>query len=203
MIPTSMGSLTILESLHLRNNSLSGVIPRALQSCLLLATLDLSLNAFHGKIPAWIGTSLLGLMTLNLRSNELSGVIPKELCDLSDLQIMDISNNNLSGSIPHCFGNFTSMATKRDLSREADQIYYYNGATFLENAYVRTKGRELHYDTILALMTSIDLSNNSLSGENPSRNQQPLCIEVSQSLRKPSKRNHPRQNRRHEGFGVS
>ncbi|KAG6576845.1 Receptor-like protein EIX2, partial [Cucurbita argyrosperma subsp. sororia] len=168
MIPTSMGSLTILVSLHLRNNSLSGVIPRALQSCLELRALDLSLNAFHGKIPAWIGTSLLELMTLNLRSNELSGLIPKELCDLSDLQIMDISNNNLSGSIPHCFGNFTSMATKRDLSQRFHFIFNKGYAmALLENAYVRTKGSELYYDTILALMTSIDLSNNNLSGEIP------------------------------------
>ena len=168
MIPTSMGFLTILVSLHLRNNSLSGVIPRALQSCLELRALDLSLNAFHGKIPAWIGTSLLELMTLNLRSNELSGLIPKKLCDLSDLQIMDISNNNLSGSIPHCFGNFTSMATKRDLSQRFHFIFNnHSGSTFFENAYVSTKGGEHNYDTILSLMTSIDLSSNSLSGEIP------------------------------------
>ncbi|XP_022922493.1 LRR receptor-like serine/threonine-protein kinase FLS2 isoform X1 [Cucurbita moschata] len=168
MIPTSMGSLTILVSLHLRNNSLSGVIPRALQSCLELRALDLSLNAFHGKIPAWIGMSLLKLMTLNLGNNEISGLIPKELCHLSYLQIMDISNNNLSGSIPHCFGNFTSMATKRDLSQRFHFIFNKGYAiAILENAYVRTKGSELYYDTILALMTSIDLSNNNLSGEIP------------------------------------
>lgn len=79
---------------------------------------------------------------------------------------MDIGNNNLTGPIPHCFGNFMSTATKRNLSRSVHYSYN-NGDQFLKNAYVMAKGRELQYNTILALMTSIDLSNNSLFGEIP------------------------------------
>ncbi|XP_022985115.1 receptor like protein 42-like, partial [Cucurbita maxima] len=88
----------ILESLHLRNNSLSGVIPRALQSCLKLRALDLSLNAFNGKIPAWIG--MKDLESLDLSRNQLWGRIPPSMSELSFLAYLNLSCNNLSGPIP-------------------------------------------------------------------------------------------------------
>ncbi|KAI3991947.1 hypothetical protein MKX01_012892 [Papaver californicum] len=50
-IPSSMGSLILLQSLHMRNNSLSGELPLSLQNCTQLRTMDLGENRFDGIIP--------------------------------------------------------------------------------------------------------------------------------------------------------
>ncbi|KAL5549641.1 hypothetical protein UlMin_004872 [Ulmus minor] len=164
-IPNSMGSLDGLFSLHLRNNSLSGEIPSSLRNCKDLTVLDLGLTKFVGSIPNWIGICFPYLMILIIRSNKLNDHIPIELCRLTSLQIFDAANNNLSGTIPRCFDNFSQIATKKNLRGEYKIFYsiYWS----LESAIVATKGREDKYDTFLGLVTSLDLSNNSLSGEIP------------------------------------
>ncbi|KAL5549642.1 hypothetical protein UlMin_004873 [Ulmus minor] len=164
VIPNSMGSLHQLQSLHLRNNSLSGEIPSSLQNCMDLEVLDLGLNKFVGSIPNWIGIHLSNMRILIIRSNKLNDHIPIELCRLTSLQIFDVANNNLSGTIPGCFNNFSHTATKDKLS---EQIMYNGDYSALESAIVVTKGREDKYEKILRLVTSLDLSNNILSGEIP------------------------------------
>ncbi|KAK6916377.1 Leucine-rich repeat [Dillenia turbinata] len=67
-IPSSMGYLSYLVSLHLEDNSLSGGLPSSLQNCSSLKTLVLSMNSFTGKLPPWIG-SLGNLRFLSIRSN--------------------------------------------------------------------------------------------------------------------------------------
>ncbi|KAF3448858.1 hypothetical protein FNV43_RR09573 [Rhamnella rubrinervis] len=111
-IPTSIGSLLSLQSLHLRNAGLSGEIPLSLQNCTELITIDFGLNELVESIPRWLGISLSNLKILGFRSNKLNGQIPLEICHLTTLQVMDISHNNLSGNIPVCFNNFQAMASK-------------------------------------------------------------------------------------------
>ncbi|KAL5549699.1 hypothetical protein UlMin_004930 [Ulmus minor] len=165
-IPISMGSLYRLTSLHLRNNSLSGEIPSSLRNCRRLLVLDLGLNKFVGSIPNWVGIRLPNLMILIIRSNKLTDHIPLELCCLTSLQIFDAANNNLSGTIPRCFNNFSQMTTQNKLGGKSIS-YYSNYFLLLESAIVVTKGREDKYDKILRLVTSLDLSNNSLFEEIP------------------------------------
>ncbi|KAF7147399.1 hypothetical protein RHSIM_Rhsim03G0185600 [Rhododendron simsii] len=164
-IPSSLGFLRRLESLHLRNNSLSGEEPLGLENCTQLVTIDLSLNLIVGSFPTWLGRSLPNLMILSLRSNYFDGQIPSELCHLSSLQILDLANNSFSGPIPQCLKNLTAMVMKQNSSWPISYSYY--GGEFLENAFVVTKGREFQYNTILALLTSMDLSDNNISGEIP------------------------------------
>ncbi|KAK4492368.1 hypothetical protein RD792_003173 [Penstemon davidsonii] len=170
-IPNSIGLLASLESLNLYNNSLSGRIPSSIQSCKNLIKIDLSDNKFVGSIPSSMGTSISNLRILMMRSNKLSGEIPSEICQLSFLQILDLSDNIISGKVPTCVDNFTAMATQRWSADYAAKVtnYSYNvfGTYFVESASVATKGSELHYDTILYLVTNIDLSRNNLSGEIP------------------------------------
>ncbi|KAF7146910.1 hypothetical protein RHSIM_Rhsim03G0186100 [Rhododendron simsii] len=164
-IPSSLGFLRRLESLHLRNNSLSGEVPLGLENCTQLVTMDLGLNLIVGSFPTWLGRSLSNLKILSLRSNYFEGQIPSELCHLSSLQILDLANNSFSGPIPQCLKNLTAMVMKQD-SRDRISYSFYMGE-FLENAFVVTKGREFQYNTILALLTSMDLSDNNISGEIP------------------------------------
>ncbi|CAL5337397.1 unnamed protein product [Camellia sinensis] len=171
-IPSSMRYLGGLQSLHLRNNRLSGEISSSLQNHNDLVMVDLSENEFIGSIPTWMGERLLHLTVLILRSNKLDGMIPLELCRISSLKILDLANNNLSGAIPWCINNITAMAMKRNSSDVTYGVTCSNlrkcwYTTYLENANLVTKGSNYQYDKILTLVTSIDLSNNNLSGNIP------------------------------------
>ncbi|KAK6119139.1 hypothetical protein DH2020_047115 [Rehmannia glutinosa] len=140
-----------------------------MQNCTELLKIDLANNSFDGNIPTWMGTSLSNLRFLFLGSNKLSGEITSSICQLSSLQILDISDNKLSGIIPKCIDYFTAMATKRYLPQFVwgELKYSFLMRAFLESASVTTKGSEFQYDTILPLVTNIDLSKNNLSGDIP------------------------------------
>ncbi|KAL7253616.1 hypothetical protein ACSBR1_008033 [Camellia fascicularis] len=169
-IPYSIGHITSLKSLQLRDNKLSGELPLSLQHCRYLVIIDLGGNKFVGSIPTWMGNSFSSLIVLNLRSNKFQGDIPDELCHLSSLQILDLAYNNLSGPVPRCVNNFTAMAEKQNLSSGISYYEFYSSASHsasLENVILVTKGREVEYSTILMLVTSMDLSENNLSGEIP------------------------------------
>ena len=53
--PTSIGSLTLLQSLHLYNNKFFGNLPSSLRNCEKLVIIDVAENEFVGSIPSWIG----------------------------------------------------------------------------------------------------------------------------------------------------
>ncbi|XP_050226797.1 receptor-like protein EIX1 [Mercurialis annua] len=169
-IPSSIGYLRNLLSLQLRNNNLSGEISSSLGNCTELLTLDLAGNEFLGNVPTWFSSNFPNLLALSLRSNRLSGQIPSEICSFISLQILDFADNNLSGRIPKCIGNLTSM-TRVKRSRNKVLItstsYFSLVEQFIENAYLVTKGKEVEYDSILALVTSMDFSSNMIAGEIP------------------------------------
>ncbi|GLT39866.1 hypothetical protein SLA2020_140330 [Shorea laevis] len=160
-LPNSIGSLTFLRSLHLCHNNLSGVLPDSMQNCTALLALDLSRNSFTGNIPSWIGETLSNIIIISLASNNFRGQIPETLCSLSYLTILDLGHNSLFGNIPKCFMNFSAMSIKRNSSVP---IYF----SFIDNtALLMIKGILLEYSTTLRFVTSIDLSDNNLSGEIP------------------------------------
>ncbi|KAG6656059.1 hypothetical protein CIPAW_05G260900 [Carya illinoinensis] len=159
-VPSSLGKLSSLQSLSLNKNNLSGSLPFSLQSFKELELLDLSENHFTGGLPNirdWGNTSDK-LKVIVLRSNKFDGGIPRELCHLNFLHILDLAHNNLSGHIPPCFGNFSAM-------RSQDSTRDFNFLT--EKAYLVTKRKEYEYRKMLPLVTSMDLSCNSLSGHIP------------------------------------
>ncbi|KAK6288901.1 hypothetical protein POUND7_000442 [Theobroma cacao] len=166
-IPGSFGSMRSLLALNLRNNSLFGEVPSAMQHSADLKILDLSKNQFSGSVPQWMGDNLTQLMVVNLRSNNFHGHIPDKICALHFLQILDLASNNISGAIPKCFSNLSAMATKNKILYHAG---FPTGNSFLSKSYffyasVFMKGGEYDYSTTLVLVTSIDLSANSLKGE--------------------------------------
>ncbi|KAF7128966.1 hypothetical protein RHSIM_Rhsim10G0009400 [Rhododendron simsii] len=169
-IPSSMGQLVSLASLHLRNNHLSGEITWSFQSCTDLVVLDLGENEFTGSIPTWMGESLSSLRILALRSNKMKGMIPPKLCHLASLQVLDLAQNIFSGAIPRCIKNFTAMAVKLNSSGPIP-ITYSGRAMFInsymENALLMMKGNMYSYDKILALVAIMDLSDNNFTGRIP------------------------------------
>ncbi|KOM54881.1 hypothetical protein LR48_Vigan10g077300 [Vigna angularis] len=164
-MPLSMASLAGLEALNIRNNSLSGIFPTALKKNKNLISLDIGENNLSGTIPTWIGQKLPRIKILRLRSNNFSGHIPNGICDMIFLQDFDLAQNSLSGNIPNCLNNFSAMFLK---NKSTDLIIHTNDMTSDTISIILwTKGRALLYNSILGLVTNVDLSNNNLSGEIP------------------------------------
>ncbi len=88
--------------LALRDNGLTGRIPRSLGLLDKLFILDLGSNSLSGRIPPEIG-ELQVLRDLNLNANELSGPLPPEMGNMAGLRYLTISGNNLAGPVPETF----------------------------------------------------------------------------------------------------
>ncbi|KAH1084065.1 hypothetical protein J1N35_023826 [Gossypium stocksii] len=166
-IPPSLWHLN-LAMLNLRNNKMFGELPSTLQDSPYFTMLDLSENHFSGSIPAWIGDKLSNLVILSLRSNNFDGHIPHKICNLQFLQNLDLAHNNISGVIPKCFNNFSAMATTNKTDSDVyTRMLLLSTKIFPLSALLVLKGREDEYGSTLGLVTSMDLSTNSLTGEIP------------------------------------
>ena len=107
-IPASLGDLTDLTLLSLRDNNLTGPIPASLGKLTNLTRLYLYENELTGKIPTELG-DLTKLTELSLRDNNLSGAIPAALGNLTNLTTLTLYANNLTESIPAALGNLTRL----------------------------------------------------------------------------------------------
>nr|XP_043633353.1 receptor-like protein EIX1 [Erigeron canadensis] len=165
-IPGTLGHLHQLQSLNLRGNKLSG-IPASLMNLKYLEVLQIGRNELVGSIPKWLG-NLSNLRDLNLRYNNLGGNIPYELCYLTLVQILDVAHNNLSGNIPRCFNNFSVLSGKEYLSILNFAGFSISSEEVSASDSLVMKGREDTYDTILGMVTLLDLSSNNLVGPIPS-----------------------------------
>ncbi|CAL9171807.1 unnamed protein product, partial [Musa hybrid cultivar] len=142
-IPTCHKSFpTSLQSLHLNHNNLSGRFPSFLKHCEQLVTLDLGENNLFDEIPTWLGENLLYLRVLSLKSNLFYGTIPSSL------------------------GNCSAMVEIQHDTTSLLNLFNVSGS-YAESIVITAKGYDIQYTTILSLVTSIDLSNNNLSGEIP------------------------------------
>ena len=161
-----MGQLFDLQSLHLSDNKLTGTVLSFLQNLTVLETLDLASNRLSGNIPPSIGGGFAGLRILSLRSNSFAGELPSSLSNLSSLQILDLAQNNLSGNIPATLGDFKAMSQKHYIN---EYLFYgwFNGVYYEEKLMVNIKGAFQIYTKTLSLVTSLDLSCNNLCGELP------------------------------------
>ncbi|KAL4378143.1 hypothetical protein GQ457_02G033930 [Hibiscus cannabinus] len=166
-IPSSLAYTNLVE-LNLQNNSMFGELPSTLRNCSRLVILDLSENHFNGSVPAWIGHKLSNLVVLRLRSNNFDGHVPHKICALQSLQNLDLAHNNISGAIPKCFSNFSAMTIEYKTSNYLDrETFGFYGKLVYLSALLVLKGREDEYSSTLRLVTSLDLSANSLIGEIP------------------------------------
>ncbi len=91
-------------------NNLHGFLPSSLGSLSNLQTLNLSQNYLYGSLPLSLG-NLSNLVTLDLSTNNLSGEIPSSLGNLTKLQLLSLGGNNITGSIPVSFGNLVNLTT--------------------------------------------------------------------------------------------
>ncbi|KAJ4809084.1 receptor like protein 35 [Rhynchospora pubera] len=160
--PSSFSCSKQLTVVSFNDNNLTGDFPIDLKFCSGLELLDLGENKYTGEIPDWVGENLHQLSYLRLRSNLLSGNIPSTLTRLEYLQVLDLGNNHLSGPLPSHLENFTDMGQSSYAS--IDIVSFDSG----ESLQTVTKSTNLVYDSDnLYYWKSIDLSNNTLTGEIP------------------------------------
>ncbi|KAK6122410.1 hypothetical protein DH2020_043852 [Rehmannia glutinosa] len=95
----TIGNLTELRVLSLRENSLSGQIPSDLASCTQLQDLHLQGNSFSGEIPESF-FNLRNLLRVNLARNNFSGNLSSGFNNLTQLRTLYLENNRFTGSLP-------------------------------------------------------------------------------------------------------
>lgn len=170
-IPHMSTNASNLKTLDLSHNQLQGKVPKSLLSCKDLRILNLGHNKINDTFPFWL-QNMLELQVLVLRSNNMHGPIwdPHKFFGFMKLRIIDLSFNSFSGSLPsEYFSNWSSMTrlpngNESQLRYMGDKFGYYVDSVILMN-----KGLEMTVvKMVLAIITSIDLSNNRLSGAIPS-----------------------------------
>mmetsp|Transcript_34133 Transcript_34133/g.82115 ORF Transcript_34133/g.82115 Transcript_34133/m.82115 type:complete len:610 (+) Transcript_34133:746-2575(+) len=100
---------TLLETLILSNNALTGTLSNSLGDMHSLQDLVLTSNQIGGWIPVLLGR-LSNLVQLEMGDNELVGTIRDSFTSFTNLRSFDFSFNNLSGSIPPRLFDLTSLA---------------------------------------------------------------------------------------------
>uniref|UniRef100_A0A0E0ML93 non-specific serine/threonine protein kinase n=1 Tax=Oryza punctata TaxID=4537 RepID=A0A0E0ML93_ORYPU len=101
-LPSDFGA-SLLVSLTLSGNLLSGTIPSSVFSLEHLEILDLSRNILNGEVPACQEDSnpcTRQLVVVNLNSNNLSGGFPLIFRSCPRLVFLDLSYNQFSGNLP-------------------------------------------------------------------------------------------------------
>ncbi|KAL3529107.1 hypothetical protein ACH5RR_008429 [Cinchona calisaya] len=96
----TLSNLTLLRTLSLRLNHLSGELPADLSQLTQLRNLYLQGNQFSGDISSSSILGLHSLVRLNLAENRFSGEIPSGFNNLTRLRTLYLQSNNLSCSIP-------------------------------------------------------------------------------------------------------
>ncbi|KAL2324134.1 hypothetical protein Fmac_023192 [Flemingia macrophylla] len=115
-LPAQLFQAQGLQSLVLYGNSFSGSVPSEIQNLRYLQTLDLSQNFFNGSLPAAI-VQCKRLKTLVLSQNNFTGPLPDGFgAGLFSLERLDLSFNQFNGSIPSDLGNLSSLQGTVDLS---------------------------------------------------------------------------------------
>lgn len=103
-IPQSLGNLTYLAVLDLRNNQLWGGIKKFIFDLPSLQQLNLSYNNF-----SWLSyNNLTGvnstLLSVDLSNNAFRGYLPAFFSQLKDLAVLSLRSNFFTGPIPYKYG---------------------------------------------------------------------------------------------------
>ncbi|OAY31370.1 receptor protein kinase-like protein ZAR1 [Manihot esculenta] len=114
-LPSSLGSLSDLRHVNLRNNRFFGSLPTELFQALGLQSLVLYGNALSGSLPNEFG-KLKYLQSLDLSQNFFNGSIPTSIVQCKRLRTLDLSQNNFTGSLPDGVGTGLVSLERLDLS---------------------------------------------------------------------------------------
>lgn len=98
-LPTSLGSVSTLQLLQLKDNDFTGTIPVSLFELSELHTLGLHGNRLGGTVPDFPTGSGAKLQTLSLGNNLFEGPLPSGMGGLTSLKFLYVQGNSLTGSV--------------------------------------------------------------------------------------------------------
>ncbi|XP_003570988.2 receptor-like protein EIX2 [Brachypodium distachyon] len=147
-IPDAVGNMTMLETLALGGNYLSGIKSQLFKNLCNLKVLGLWSNEVQQDMPEFVdgfpGCANSKLRSLDLSLTNLTGGIPSSIKKWSNLTELGLSNNMLVGSMPSEIGHLSNLEV---LVLQNNKL----------NGYVSEK----HFTSLLKLRY-VDLSRNSL-----------------------------------------
>nr|CAD1843192.1 unnamed protein product [Ananas comosus var. bracteatus] len=167
--PLLTGALT---SVVVFNNNLSGGVPDSLANCYTLDNIQLHGNKFSGEFPNTIWKAE-NLTTVMIRDNAFSGTIPDPLP--WNLTRLEIQNNRFYGTILHrlagCSWNFAAQCavSRRQPDFRLDPVrdIGIDGPHPAQSQQQPAHRRDPGLIRIAPVLTSLDLSDNELSGPVP------------------------------------
>ena len=106
-IPANIVNLINLQHLSLKHCNLKGSIPEDIGNLTSLTGLNFLLNHLEGPIPESVG-NLINMVDMRLNHNRLTS-IPESLSNLSKLEILYLNNNQLAGPLPGNLGNLKNI----------------------------------------------------------------------------------------------
>ena len=99
-LPSSLGNLSQLQTIHLYDNTLNGTLPSSLGDLSRLQEMSMFENGITGSLPDSLGKLSL-LNSLYLYSNEMSGTIPDSFSNFQNqLIFFYLYNNSFTGNVP-------------------------------------------------------------------------------------------------------
>ncbi|XP_021762688.1 receptor-like protein 12 [Chenopodium quinoa] len=169
-----------IQVYQVSNNHFCGVLSNHMCRATSLVYLDLSENNLTGKIPSCIDHQLSGsLQVLNVRGNKFGGAIPETFSKSCQLNMINLSQNQFEGRLPKSLVNCTLLEVLDVGSNRINDTfpYWLGGIPKLQVLILRHNN--IHGQIITPLSGSvgqdfhclriIDLSNNFLTGNLPSR----------------------------------
>ena len=170
-LPVRLGNLLKPDTIDLSSNLLSGSIPSELEKLSTLSVLNLAYNQLSGSIPSELG-NISSLSSLLLYHNQLSGVIPPEIGDLPELIHLYLHHNELDGAIPPELGKLSSLEfLVLSFNQLSDSIPSELGnLPKLESLFLSSNQLEGEIPAELGNLTSLEnlsLPSNQLSGTIP------------------------------------
>ncbi|XP_028790900.1 receptor-like protein EIX1 [Neltuma alba] len=175
-IPETLVNISSLAYLHVGCNLLNGSLPKSLGQHSELQLFHAGSNLLSGSISPFFCQAMTRntkLMALRLSHNHFSGSIPPQICQLPSLLILDLANNKLSGSIPTCLANTATFSIQPLFSHYHDhkRIGQDSSRSYGEYQHLIYRDCSESDDSLSVIVddivSSIDLSMNSLSGTIP------------------------------------
>ncbi|TYJ39175.1 hypothetical protein E1A91_A04G048500v1, partial [Gossypium mustelinum] len=184
-IPSWLWNLQRVQKLKMKNNNFTGTIPETLVNMSNLEILNLGFNQLSGQIIDLSGNSLSGTLPndmcqhlpklegLYLSWNELSGNIPSSMGKCSNLKNLSLSYNQFMGIIPRNIGNLTRLQElylgSNNLEGQIpEEIGNLLGLELLNLKAIKGLTGQIPTLTFnISSLKTINLSNNSLSGNLP------------------------------------
>jgi Leucine-rich repeat (LRR) protein len=111
-IPNSISKLANLEILNLYRNQFSGTIPTSLSLLTKLEVIDFSINRFQGVILSNL-VNMTNLFFISIHENNFISSIPYSIGNFNNLGYLWTFNNSFTNSIPSSINKLTSLYSLR------------------------------------------------------------------------------------------